>query len=898
MHGRFGGRAGPVPESVRRLAPYGPTGVAWRDVDGPCPMPAPESHQASTPSSRSRAPLAAGIGVALLAFALWVLHGELTHIRLADVRQAFGQVGRSAFGLTLLATACSYLALTGFDLLALRHLKQSLSYARIAAASFIATAVGHNLGLAMLTAGAVRMRLYTAWGLAASDVVLMAGLVAATFAIGVTCAAGLALLLEPTAAAGWLHLDAALARGLGALLLAAVLVYMAFARWWRRPLNLGRWQLQVPAPGMAWRQIALALVDLSCAALALWALLPAEAAPPFAVFLGVYVVAIVAGIVSHVPGGLGVFETVLLLALPQVPRDALLAAIVGYRIVYYLLPLALAALLAAALSLRERRAKLASTVSTVRPLFVWLAPAAAGAAVFTTGALLMFSGSLPAEAARLHWLRGVVPLPVLELSHLMGSLLGLGLLMLAQALVQRVRQAWLLACAMLAAAAAASLLKGLDLEEATLALGMLAVLWLGRPAFNRQATIASQVLSPRSIGAIATVVLATAWIGLLSYRHIDYAHELWWRFAFHGDAPRFLRATLAVVVTGGALALWHALRPAPPEPDAPTPTELDRAARIVADAPAADAALALVGDKRLLFDDEHEAFVMYQVRGRSWIAMGDPVGDPAAAERLAWRLREMADRHGGRAVFYQVDAAHLPLYLDLGLQLVKLGEEALVPLAGFSLDGPSRRDLRQAHRRAERDGLHFEWIEASRVPALIEPLRTVSDAWLAAKHSREKGFSLGRFDPGYLLRFPCALVRRGDDIAGFANVWASGGRRELSVDLMRHRPDAPPGVMYFLFTELMLWGAREGYGRFNLGMAPLTGLEAHPLAPLWHRLGTVIYRHGEHFYNFRGLRTFKEKFDPQWQPRYLAGPGGVALPGVLLDVAALIGGGLSGVVTR
>lgn len=141
-------------------------------------------------------------------------------------------------------------------------------------------------------------------------------------------------------------------------------------------------------------------------------------------------------------------------------------------------------------------------------------------------------------------------------------------------------------------------------------------------------------------------------------------------------------------------------------------------------------------------------------------------------------------------------------------------------------------------------------------------------------------------------------MRHEGRIVGFANIWACGGRQELSVDLMRHRPDAPPGVMDFLFTELMLWGAREGYGRFSLGMAPLAGLEAHPLAPLWHRVGTLVYRHGEHFYNFQGLRAFKEKFDPQWQPWYLAGPGGIALPGVLLDVAALIGGGLKGVVAR
>jgi phosphatidylglycerol lysyltransferase len=877
--------------------------------------------------ARARRPLqwlVAVASVALLALALWVLHGELTHIHRADVRRAFDQVGWPAFVLALLGTAGSYLALTGYDALALRHLERPLSYARIAAASFIATAVGHNLGLAILTAGAVRMRLYTAWGLSAPDVALMAGLVTATFGIGATCAVGLALLLEPVAAASWLHLGAAAARAIGALLLSGVAVYLGFAWRRRRPLTLGSWQLQVPGVGMAGWQIALALVDLSCAALALWALLPADAAPPFAVFVGIYVVAIVAGSVSHVPGGLGVFETVLLLALPQMPRDALLAAVIGYRVVYYLLPLALAALLAAAMSLRERQARreraptagpfrpgprvvssgvaepdqLERAWESARPLFVWLAPAAAGTTVFVTGSLLLFSGSLPAEATRLHWLREVVPLPVLEISHLLGSLLGLGLLILAQALVRRVRLAWLLASAMLAAAAAASLLKGLDFEEAALALGVLAILWVGRSAFNREATVASDVLLPSSLAAIATVVLATAWIGLLSYRHLDYSHELWWQFAFRGDAPRFLRATLAVVVTGSALALWHTLRPAPPEPGSPTAADLDRAARIVVEAPAADAALALVGDKRLLFDDERPAFLMYQVRGRSWVAMGNPVGDTEAGERLAWRLREMADRHGGRAVFYQVDAGHLPLYLDLGLQVVKLGEEATVPLANFTLDGPARRDLRQALRRAERDGLRFEWVAAGSVPPLIESLRAVSDAWLAAKHSREKGFSLGCFEPAYLQRFPCALVRRADEIVGFANVWASGGRQELSADLMRHRPDAPPGVMDFLFTELMLWGAREGYGRFSLGMAPLAGLEAHPLAPLWHRLGTLIYRHGEHFYNFQGLRAFKEKFDPQWQPRYLAGPGGIALPSVLLDVAALIGGGWAGVVTR
>jgi phosphatidylglycerol lysyltransferase len=101
-----------------------------------------------------------------------------------------------------------------------------------------------------------------------------------------------------------------------------------------------------------------------------------------------------------------------------------------------------------------------------------------------------------------------------------------------------------------------------------------------------------------------------------------------------------------------------------------------------------------------------------------------------------------------------------------------------------------------------------------------------------------------------------------------------------------------------LFLELMLWGREQGYRWFNLGMAPLSGLEERTLAPPWNRAGAWIFRHGEHFYNFQGLRRYKEKFDPVWEPRYLACPGGLALPRVLADIAALIAGGLRGVVGR
>nr|WP_324292836.1 phosphatidylglycerol lysyltransferase domain-containing protein [uncultured Desulfobacter sp.] len=123
----------------------------------------------------------------------------------------------------------------------------------------------------------------------------------------------------------------------------------------------------------------------------------------------------------------------------------------------------------------------------------------------------------------------------------------------------------------------------------------------------------------------------------------------------------------------------------------------------------------------------------------------------------------------------------------------------------------------------------------------------------------------------------------------FANLWESESKAELSIDMMRYLPDAPAGIMEFLFIQLMLWGKEQGYQYFNSGMAPLSGLEKHPLAPMWHKIGNTIFKYGDNFYNFEGLRAYKEKFDPVWEPKYLAAPA-FSIPTVLLGVTRLIAG--------
>jgi phosphatidylglycerol lysyltransferase len=225
-----------------------------------------------------------------------------------------------------------------------------------------------------------------------------------------------------------------------------------------------------------------------------------------------------------------------------------------------------------------------------------------------------------------------------------------------------------------------------------------------------------------------------------------------------------------------------------------------------------------------------------------------------------------------------------------------------VELAGFGLEGRHGKGFRRVLRHLDEEGCEFAIVSPEQAVPLLPELKIVSDAWLAHKNTREKGFSLGYFAPSYLARLPMALVRREGRVLAFANLWLGADKEELSVDLLRYGPDAPPSVSEYLALKLMLWGREQGYRWYNLGMAPMSGLrsgpmgspEDHALAPLWNRFGAFLYSHGGQFYNFQGLRQYKDKFSPVWQPKYLACPGAFAVPRVLANVATLVSGGARG----
>jgi len=826
--------------------------------------------------------------IAITALLVLTLSEFLAELDYADLLAAIRATTPTSLGWAVLATAVSYLALTGYDASSLRYIGAQVRYRVAAETSFIAYALGNTVGLGVLTGGAVRLRLYGAVGVEAGAISRAIAFNAAAFMFGISTVGAVALSWGAPTVAPALHLPPWLLQTVAALVLlaAALLLYMCRAGGER--LLFGR--VRLPTMSLALQQLLFSAVDIVATAAVLWVLLP-DGAVDFPAFTGFFAIAVVLGVLSHVPGGLGVFEAIMLVALhDRVPADALAAALVLYRIIYYMLPLVLA--LALLLVQEVRR----GAVTAVTQAAASLAPLLLAAYTFIIGLMLLISGVTPAtdEATELLALR--VPLPLVEASHFIGSIAGLVLLFVARGMMLRLDAAWWAGLLIGIVSMVLCLPKGIAISEAFLIAFLVLALVLSRRQFTRRASLLAQPFTGGWLLSVALVIVGLIGLMLFVYRDVDYTRELWWQFEFDGHAPRSLRALVAVAVLASALAIRQLLRPPAAPLPRPEPAELERASKILEQQSNADARIALMGDKHFLFSESGNAFVMFGRRGRSWVSLFDPIGPQAEWPELVWRFLESAREQGGRASFYQVRPQTLPVYLDAGLRVYKLGEYAYVPLAEFSLKGKARSDLRQALNRGEREQMTLDVLPPGH--ANIDELRVISNAWLSGHATAEKGFSLGAFSESYVQRCPVALVRQQGLPVAFATLLVTGVMEEASIDLMRHGPDVPNGTMDFLFARLLLHFQAQGYRRFGLGMAPLSGMAEHPLAPRWHRLGRMLFSHGEHFYNFQGLRAFKEKFGPEWEARYLAAPGGMAPLFVLADVAALISGGMRGVFAK
>ncbi len=840
------------------------------------------------------------LGFILFITSLWLLHAEFQAHHLREILNDFRAIPVLSLFAALFLTFLDFFFLSLCETLSFGYIKKPLPYSKISLSSFVSYAFSNSVGFAGLSGASVRFRFYSVWGLSASEVAKLAAYVNLTFVLGFLGLAGFCFLFEPVAIPQMLKLTPVTARVFGILFWIAVTSFLCLTVVFKKKIRIKNWEFRFPSWRLTVAQLALTAIDLTIAAAVLYVLFPATARLNFPHFLTAYLLAMLAGLVSQVPGGLGVFETMMiLLCRGTTSKTEMMGAFVAYRMIYYLMPLCLAALFLGFYELYQRREKLQDLTDFFSQMASVIIPRLFSVLVFFAGLLLLFSGATPGMVERIIFLKSIFPLPVLEISHFLGSMIGACLLILAWGLARRMDAAYFSTLILLGLGGVFSLIKGFDFEEALILFGMAFIFVPTHRHFYRKTSLLHEPISRGWLLTFFVSAGTSLWLGFFSFKHVNYSHDLWWQFSFDADAPRFLRATAGSFAVIFLFAFKRFYRPMKISLQDPTEMDLSQARSIIEKSKITSSNLALLGDKAFFWNEARTAFIMYRVQGRTWVGLGDPVGPEEEAKELIWRFHECADEHGGITVFYDVPKESIHTYLDLGLIPLKFGEEARVPLRDFSLEGAKRKGLRHGFRHFEKQGCAFEVVPPSAVGSLMPQLRAVSDSWLSHKNTREKGFSLGFFNEEYLRRYSVAVIRKGSEIVGFANLWMSGGKEELSVDLMRYRIDESlRGIMDYLFLQLMMWGSSQGFQWFNLGIAPLSGLSDHALAPLWVRMGSFLFRHGEHFYHFQGLRHYKNKFDPIWEPKYLLSPAGLHLPRIMTDLAALISGGIKGIITK
>ena len=584
------------------------------------------------------------------------------------------------------------------------------------------------------------------------------------------------------------------------------------------------------------------------------------------------------GLASLIPGGFGSSDAFWIARLPGFNQNVTTAALAAYRFVYYIAPWFTASmvLLAWATERSAQRTALARRVI--------------GALVGGAGVLIIISSATPALHARLIALERFVPLPLVEAGQMTAALGGLLLLALARGLARGYRAAFKATMAVMLAAGFGTLLKGLDWEE-TATLGTVAfAAWSQSGLFDRES--GGDWLEWTDLGLGFAALLLFLAFGIFSHHLGTGVLNRWTTAGYHMQGARFLRSAASMLLAVLAGTIYVLLR-TPVHFEPPGLAELDRALGFhAAFGSGTTPLMAAVGDKSLFFDGDR-GFCLYRTSGPYLTVFSDPVvRDAAARGAFLDALFAFSAEVDRRPLFYQISPDWIPLLHDRGYHLFKLGEEALVPLDRVTLDGHAGKMNRQYLRRAVRDGICFRILETPEVSARMEELSAVSEDWLRSKQVVERQFSIGYFDAAYVRRFRCGVVEEHGGarrILAFANLLEGPRREELSVDLMRYRSDGPT-VMDFMITSVLLWGKDSGYGTFNLGMAPLASVGDRRGAHQRERLAALVFRRGEQWYNFQGIRHYKQKFNPDWLPRYLAYEGVWEWPVALANASALIAG--------
>lgn len=616
--------------------------------------------------------------------------------------------------------------------------------------------------------------------------------------------------------------------------------------------------------------------------------------------IGIFCVASALGVLSALPGGIGVFDLMILLGLQYygISSEQALAILLFFRIFYYLTPLIISCgillieyyknigifvkkyVLMTEDDIREKKTKelryiLGERIVNILYIFI-----------VSGGVILVISASTPGILERIKFLSNTMNLPVLQMSSRLSLLIGIIILLFSSELLSRTKYAWNTILVMLSLGVVFTFFKGMDYEEAIYLISIIIMLYLSKPVFYRKT-------APIGISNLFGILLAIIAIVyyILSGLHFHYATptKLTLLEFTHNDI--IVNALIAFILGISIYYIWKKTFPHMIFlENASSDDDLEKVSLFLLENNGNELThLIFMGDKKLFWACQNKVLFSYQIAGTYLVVLGEPIGAEDLFEEAFNEFEVFADYHGYSLCFYEATQKYMPLFHDYGYDFFKIGEEATVELTKFELSSPTNKSLRNVKNRLDREGFIFEILQNKEdIQPYIEDLKNISDKWLEGR--KEKKFSLGFFDEKYLYKSSIAIIKDSQEtIVAFANLMPSYREKEMiSIDLMRHTPDSPNGIMDYLFLNLIIYSKNEGYKNFNLGMAPLLNVGKTFFSREIESLSSLVYNHGAKIYSFDGLFKYKNKFKPIWRPKYIVYKKSDNILNVIINLVRLI----------
>lgn len=583
-----------------------------------------------------------------------------------------------------------------------------------------------------------------------------------------------------------------------------------------------------------------------------------------------YIIAVLLMIVSPFLRGLGAVELSMVFVLEQFGyhSTAALSITILYRVFEFWLPL------------------LAGIITYAwkgKSLFLRLAPALLA---FTLGFVNIISVVTPPIRQRLHIVSEYIPLTAIHASNLLVLFIGLSLLVTAAFLFRGLRNAWLIALTLSAFSLVGHLTKALDYEEASIAAITIVVLIITASQYRirssnkwMQAGVKTAVLS----------FVAVLFFGFVSFYFIDQKHfgiDFTWQQSLLHTGKIFLLAEdgslhpvtrfgheFVLLIRSLGFLTWGFLLFTLIKPHVKSVSDNENyreRARFLLNQFGSSATdyFKLYKDKLYFFSDLHEAFIAYRISGGFAIVLEEPV---CAGENKTEVLEEF-DRHcrkmGLKAAFYRVDENSMPWFNQLRKKKLMIGQEAILELNSFTLEGKDKKSLRNGLNSLQKKGYTVHLHSAPHNEEFLAALKTVSDDWLECFEKEELIFSQGMFDQKEIQQQDVITLKDEEgNIKAFLNIIPDYAEDECTYDLIRKTSDAPGAAMDALIIKLIEYAKEKKHQYLNLGMVPMTGiLEPDNTAEQIIKLAAAKIKRFQHY---QGLREFKEKYATIWENKYL-----------------------------